>query len=135
VKQLRKLGCSDTVTLIVGGGLRTSADFAKCLALGANAVNIGTAALIAVNCQMYRLCHTGMCPTGVTTQLPLLTKQLNVEKGVERLSNFIQVSTQEIANLTRIVGKDDIGKLGLSDLVSMKKGLQVITGAKWLNGN
>ena len=135
VKQLRRLGCRDNVTLIVGGGLRTSADFTKCLAMGANAVNIGTAALIAINCQMYRLCHTGMCPTGVTTQLPLLTKQLNVEKGVERLSNFIQVSTQEIANLARIVGKDDIAKLDLGDLVSMKKGLHVLTGAKWLKGD
>ena len=76
-----------------------------------------------------------MCPTGVTTHLPLLTKQLSVEKGVERLSNFVRVSTEEIANLTRIVGKDDIGKLDLSDLVSMKKGLRVITGAKWLNGD
>ena len=135
VKQLKRLGCGDSVTLIAGGGLRTSADFAKCLALGANAVYIGTAALIAINCQLYRLCHTGMCPTGVTTHLPLLTKQLSVEKGVERLSNFVRVSTEEIANLTRIVGKDDIGKLDLSDLVSMKKGLRVITGAKWLNGD
>ena len=131
---LKELGCRDGVTLIAGGGLRTSADFTKCLALGADAVYIATAALIAINCEQYRVCHTGLCPTGVTTQLPSLAKQLNVERGVERLSNFIQVSTQEIANLTRIVGKNDIRNLDVEDLVSMKRALATITGTKWLNG-
>jgi len=81
------------------------------LALGADAVYIGTAALIAINCQQYRICYTGLCPTGVTTQNPQLMKQLNINEGVKRLTNFIELSIEEIANLTRIVGKDDVNKL------------------------
>lgn len=131
---LKEMGVKDNVTLIAGGGLRTSADFAKCLALGANAVYIATAALIAINCEQYRICHTGLCPTGVTTQSPVLTKQVDVQKGVERLSTFIRVSTDEMASLTRIVGKNGIRKLGVEDLVSMDKDLAMITGTRWLDG-
>lgn len=63
-RQLRKIGKRSSVSLIAGGSLKSSADFAKCLALGADAVYIGTSALIAINCQQYRICHTGNCPTG-----------------------------------------------------------------------
>ena len=114
--------------------MRTSSDFAKCLALGADAVYVGTAALIAINCEQYRICHTGLCPTGITTHNPALVKQLDVEEGIKKLSNFIKISNQEIANLTRIVGKDDIGKLNSDDLVSINKDLAIITGIRWLNG-
>jgi glutamate synthase domain-containing protein 2 len=133
-KVLSDLGVKDKISLIAGGGLRTSADFAKCLALGADAVYIGTAALIAINCQQYRMCHTGLCPTGVTTSNPVLVKQINVEKSIEKLSNFINISTQEMANLARIVGKDNVNKLNRDDLVSMKKEMATITGTRWLNG-
>jgi len=132
---LKKMGSDDDLTLIAGGGLLTSADFAKCLALGADAVCIATAALIAINCEQYRICHTGLCPTGVTTHSPILTRQLDVQKGIERLANFIRVSTEEIANLARIVGKDDVSKLGVEDLISLSKDLTAVTGTKWLGGN
>ena len=125
----------DGITLIAGGGLRTSADFARCLALGADAVYIGTAALIALNCEQYRLCHTGLCPTGVTTHNPSLVKQLEVEEGVRKLSNFIQVATDEIAALTRIVGKNNVRKLDRADLVALTKELAEITGTRWVDGN
>lgn len=122
------------VSLIGSGGLRSSADFAKCLALGADAVYIGTAALIAINCEQYRLCYTGNCPTGIATQNPKLEKQVDQEEGVQKLSNFIELSSQEVANLTRITGKDDVSKLDKSDLVSVNRDLAVITGVKWING-
>jgi len=131
---LRKIGKRDKVSLIAGGGLRTSADFAKCLALGADAVYIGTAALIAMNCQQYRVCHTGLCPTGVTTNNPVLRQRLDVDEGVRRLTNFINVSNKEVASLLRIVGKDDIKKLGLEDLIALKKELSEATGVQWVNG-
>jgi methylamine---glutamate N-methyltransferase subunit C len=131
---LKKMGLRDKITLIAGGGLRTSADFAKCLALGANAVYIGTSALIAINCQQYRVCHTGHCPTGVTTNDPILVQRLNVEEGIRKLTNFINVSNLEIANLLRIIGKDDTEKLGIEDLVALKKELSEATGVKWING-
>jgi methylamine---glutamate N-methyltransferase subunit C len=132
-KHLRKIGKRNKVSLIAGGGLRTSADFAKCLALGADAVYIGTSALIAMNCQQYRICHTGLCPTGVTTNNPAYVQQLNVDEGVRKLTNFINVSNMEVAGLLRIVGKDDIKKLGMEDIVALKKELSEATGVQWIN--
>jgi glutamate synthase domain-containing protein 2 len=133
-KTLTELGVKDNISLIASGGLLRSADFAKCLALGADAVYIGTAALIAINCQQYRICYTGLCPTGVTTQNPQLMKQLNIKEGVNRLTNFIELSTEEIANLTRIVGKDDVHKLDKNDIISLNKDLSSICRIRWLNG-
>jgi glutamate synthase domain-containing protein 2 len=133
-KTLTELGVKDKISLIASGGLLRSADFAKCLALGADAVYIGTAALIAINCQQYRICYTGLCPTGVTTQNPQLMKQLNINEGVKRLTNFIELSTEEISNLTRIVGKDDVNKLDKNDIISINKDLSRICGIRWLNG-
>jgi glutamate synthase domain-containing protein 2 len=131
---LKKIGLRNKISLIAGGGLRTSADFAKCLALGADALYIGTSALIAINCQQYRICHTGHCPTGVTTNDPILVQRLDVDEGVRKLTNFINVSNQEVANLLRIVGKDDIKKLGTEDLVALKKEVSEATGIKWMSG-
>jgi glutamate synthase domain-containing protein 2 len=133
-RALRSLGVRERITLIGGGGLRTSADFAKCLALGADAVYIGTAAMIAVNCEQYRICHTGMCPTGVTTQDPALENQLDVEKGIERLSHFIRVSTGEMAAFARITGKHDLRDLDISDLVALRQELARIAGCPWMGG-
>lgn len=131
---LKETGMKDKISLIAGGGLRTSADFAKCLALGANAVYTATAALIAINCEQYRICHTGLCPTGVTTHNPALVRQLDVEEGVRRLSNFMQLSTKEIANLARIVGKNDVRKLDTDDIVAISRDLAEATGIRWIDG-
>ena len=133
-RYLNEIGAKEKISLIAAGGLRTSADFVKCLALGADAIYIGTAALIAINCEQYRICHTGLCPTGVTTHDPVLSKQLDLNEGIRKLSNFIRVSTQEIANFTRISGKDDIRKLDCDDMISMNRDLARITGTKWLDG-
>jgi glutamate synthase domain-containing protein 2 len=132
---LNDLGLKKRVSLIAGGGLHSSADFAKCLALGADAVYIGTAALIAINCEQYRICYTGRCPTGITTQDPMLTKQVDLADGVKKLSNFIEVSTMEIANFTRIVGKNDVSMLDKDDLVSVDRDLARATGVRWVNGD
>jgi glutamate synthase domain-containing protein 2 len=129
-RTLKSLGAKEKTTLIAGGGLRTSADFAKCLALGADAVYIGTAALIAANCRQYRVCHTGLCPTGVTTHNPELTKQLDITEGVRRLKNFIKISTEEIAEITIVVGKNDVGKLSSGDLVAINEETAKICGVK-----
>lgn len=131
---LQEMGLKDRISLIAGGGLRSSADFAKCLALGADAVYIATAALIAINCQQYRICYSGLCPTGVTTtNLPLM-QQLNIDEGITRLSNFITLSTNEVANLTRIVGKRDINQLCRDDLISASRDLSMIADVKWIDG-
>lgn len=131
---LKKLNLLDKVTLIGSGGLRRSADFAKTLALGADAVYIGTAALIAINCQQYRICYTGLCPTGITTQNPQLVKQIDINEGVKRLTRFIKLSTREVENLTRIVGKDDVNHLDKTDIISVNRDLSEICGVEWLGG-
>ena len=133
-RHLKKVGLRNKVSLIAGGGLRTSADFLKCLALGSDAIYIGTSALIAINCDQFRICHTGRCPRGVTTNDPVLAQQLNVEEGTRRLTNFVNVSNWEVANLLRIVGKNDVEKIGLEDLVAFEKELAEVTGVKWMNG-
>jgi glutamate synthase domain-containing protein 2 len=133
-KYLDELGVKDKISLIASGRLLNSADFAKCLALGADAVYLGTTALIAIGCEQYRICYTGKCPTGITTQNPQLMKQLDIDEGVKKLTNFINTSTNEIANLARIVGKNDVKLLDKDDLVSMNKDLSSITGVKWVNG-
>ena len=131
---LKEISPKRKISLIGGGGLRNSADFGKCLALGADAVYIGTAALIAINCEQYRVCYTGKCPTGITTQNPKLTKQIDLDEGIKKLSNFIVLSTSEIANLTRIIGKDDVSKLNSEDMISVDRNLAMAIGVKWING-
>ncbi len=134
VKYLEDIGARKDIALIAGGGLRNSADFTKCLALGADAVYIATAALIALGCEQYRMCHTGLCPTGVTTHNATLTGQLDVENGAARLANFITVSTTEMANVARIVGKADVHALDREDLIALDKDLATLAGVKWLDG-
>jgi glutamate synthase domain-containing protein 2 len=133
-RALRSLGVRDRITLIGGGGLRTAADFTKCLALGADAVYIGTAALIAINCEQYRICHTGLCPTGVTARNPVLEAQLDVEKGIGRLVTFIRASTEEMATFARITGKNDVRELDITDLVSLREDLARVAGCSWIGG-
>ena len=114
-KYLNEKG-ADGVSLLITGGLRISSDFAKALALGADGVAIGTAALMAAACQQYRICHTGRCPTGVATQDPELRARLDVEKSAQRLENFLSASTRELKDFARMTGNDDVHGLSISDI-------------------
>lgn len=107
---------AEGVSLLITGGLRVSPDFAKALALGADAVAIGTAALMAAACQQYRICHTGNCPVGVATQDPDLRARLDIDKSALRLENFLQISTQELQDFARMTGNSDIHGLSIRDL-------------------
>ena len=104
------------ISLVVTGGLRVSSDFAKALALGADAVAIGTAALMACACQQYRQCHTGLCPVGVTTQTPELRERLKTDVSAKRLENFLRVSTNELMDFARLTGNTDVHALSIRDL-------------------
>ncbi len=104
------------ISLIITGGLRVSSDFAKAFALGADAVAIATAALIAIGCQQYRICNTGKCPVGIATQDPALRSRCNIDKSARRLANYLRVVTEELKDFARLTGKHDIHQLSMSDL-------------------
>jgi glutamate synthase domain-containing protein 2 len=116
-KYLNENGGKD-ITLIITGGLRTASDFAKALAMGADAVAIATSALIALGCQQYRICDSGKCPIGITTQNPELRKHLKIEESSERLANFLNASSEELKNFARLTGSNDIHKLSSDDLMT-----------------
>ncbi len=107
---------ADHVTLMVTGGFRLSSDVAKALALGADAVAIATAALIACGCQQYRICHTGKCPVGVATQDPKLRARLDIDLSARRLENFLRASTHELEDFARLTGHEDVHRMSISDL-------------------
>ncbi|MBN1223218.1 MAG: alpha-hydroxy-acid oxidizing protein [Candidatus Aminicenantes bacterium] len=114
-KYLDDHGIKD-VTLLITGGFRISADFAKALALGADGIAVGTASLMAIGCQQYRICDTGKCPMGITTQNPELRARLDVEKSARGLANFFRASTEELKDFARLTGNDDVHKLSVGDL-------------------
>jgi len=105
--------------LIITGGLRVSSDFAKALALGADAIAIGSAAMMAAACQQYRVCNTGKCPVGCATQDDELRKRLNQDNSAIRLANFLKASLHELKTFARIAGKDDVHKLSIEDLCTV----------------
>ena len=109
------------IDLIITGGLRISSDFAKAIAMGADAIAIGTAAMIAIACQQYRVCNTGMCPVGIGTQREDLRKRLNIDACSQRLANYLDVVNGELKTFARITGKDDIHKLSIDDLVTTNR--------------
>ena len=107
------------VSLIITGGLRVSADIAKAMALGADAVAIGTAALMAIGCQQYKICNTGKCPMGIATQNKTLRANLIVDKSARRLENFLNVITNELRDFARLTGNNDVHGLSNGDLCTV----------------
>ena len=104
------------ISLVITGGLRISSDFAKALCLGADAIAIGTAALMACACQQYRICNTGNCPVGVTTQKPELRQRLDPDISAKRLEQFLTVSTEELRDFARLTGNSDVHALSIRNI-------------------
>ena len=107
------------IDLTITGGLRLSSDFAKALAMGANAIAIGTGAMIAAACQQYRICDSGDCPVGVATQDSELRKRLKIDVASKRVENYLRVSTEELKTFARITGHDNVHDLNINDLCTI----------------
>ena len=119
---------ADQVSLIITGGFRVSSDFIKALAMGADAVALATASMMAVGCQQYRICDTGRCPVGIATQDPALRARLDVEASAQRVNNFFKVSTDELKEFARLSGNDDVHGLSSSDLCTVNSELSRYAG-------
>ncbi len=119
-KRLRDEGIRDNVSLLVAGSIRNSADIVKAIALGADAVYIGTSALLALGCHLCRSCQTGKCNWGIATQNPELTKRLNPEIGYKRLVNLITAWNHEI--------KEMMGGMGINSIESLKGNRLMLRG-------
>ena len=92
------------ISLVITGGLRVSSDFVKAIAMGADAIAVASAPLIAMACQQYRICGTGMCPMGIATQDPELRERLHEDAAAARVANFLNVSLEELKMFARITG-------------------------------
>ena len=119
-QRLRDESIRGTVSLVAAGSFRNSADIVKAIALGADAVYVASAPLIAMGCHMCQQCHTGKCNWGIATQRPDLVKRLNPEIMHERVVNLITAWNHEI--------KEMLGGMGLNSIDSLRGNRLMLRG-------
>ncbi len=109
------------ISLVITGGLRVSSDFAKALAMGADAVAVASGPLIAMGCQQYRICGTGMCPMGIATQDEELRERVHEDAAAARVANYLNVSLEELKMFARITGHERVQDLSVDDLCTVSR--------------
>ena len=119
-QRLRDEGIRGNVSIVVGGSIHSSSDIVKAIALGADAVYIGTAALLALGCHLCRSCQGGRCNWGIATQVPELVKRLNPDVGYRRLVNLVNAWTHEI--------KEMMGGMGINSIEALKGNRLMLRG-------
>jgi glutamate synthase domain-containing protein 2/nitrite reductase/ring-hydroxylating ferredoxin subunit len=119
------------VTLVATGGLRTAADVAKALALGADAVAMANSALQAIGCVGMRACNTDRCPVGIATQDPVLRARLPVDRAAERLSRFLLATMELVSVLARACGHRHVSEFDLDDLFTIDRDIAALTGVAY----
>jgi len=164
VDALEDMNMKGKVQLIISGGIRTGADVAKAIAMGADAVSIGQGLLVAMGCNSETYiqdgkhysavedynalgtapgychhCHTGKCPVGVTTQDEILEKRLEPQVGARRVKNYLQTLNMELTAIARACGKQNIHHLEREDLVALTVEAAAmarlpLAGTSWIPG-
>ena len=164
VEALEDLNMKGKVQLVVSGGIRSGADVAKALAMGADAVSIGQGVLFALGCNSDTYisqgqhidatadyaalgvtpghchhCHTGRCPVGVTTQDALLEQRLTPEVGAQRVKNYLKTLNMELTTIARACGKQNVHHLEREDLVALTVEAAAmagvpLAGTNWIPG-
>ncbi len=129
-RHLDRSGATD-VTLVITGGLRVPADFAKALALGADAIALSNAAMQAIGCLGMRACHTDRCPVGIATQDPELRSRLPVEQAADRLARFLGASVELLQVLARACGHEHLSAFAVDDLVTWKRDVADLAGVAY----
>ena len=119
-QRLRDEGIRNRVSIVVGGSVRSASDVVKAVALGADAVYIGTAACIAMGCHLCRSCHQAKCNWGIATQRPDLVKRLNPDVGAEHLVNLVSAWNHEI--------KEIMGGMGINSIEAMRGNRLMLRG-------
>ena len=130
-KHLDMRGRSGEVTLIITGGLRTPADFAKAMALGADGIAVSNSALQAIGCLGMRACHTNNCPVGIATQKQHLRDRLPVDEAAERLARFFAASVELMQVLARACGHTHLKDFRQTDLTTWKREVAYLTGVPY----
>ena len=130
VRFLEESGMRKRLSLVATGGLRTAADFAKALCLGADAIYSAGAMKMALGCTYLRRCHHGDCPYGIATMDPVLRKRLDIEAGAGHVYNLLTGIATVIESICRIVGKDKVSDLAPDDLAALDPETARVTGVE-----